>query len=157
MSQRHFQMSPIRSESTRRGNVHIDVESVESERSLSEYSVFVLHICSCKLRNEKCVLWFCSLQVREEVRSTRSREETGSDALTRDGCVESANNPISRTNVSNSQNVSAKPQIRSGWTFLYVSTLFLSCHSAVVEKTAYSGLENIMVWIEIPVFVATST
>lgn len=143
MSQRHFQMSPIRSESTRRGNVHIDVESVESERSersLSEYSVFVLHICSCKLRNDKCVLWF--VQVREVVRSTQS---------------ESANNPISRTNVSNSQNVSAKPQIRSGWTFLYVSTLFLSCHSAVVEKTAYSGLENIMVWIEIPVFVATST
>lgn len=58
---------------------------------------------------------------------------------------------------SNSQNVSAKPQIRSGWTFLYVSTLFLSRHSAVVEKTAYSGLENILVWIEIPVLVATST
>lgn len=145
MSQRHFQMSPIRSESTRRGNVHIDVESVESERSersLSEYSVFVLHICSCKLRNDKCVLWFCFVQVREEVRSTQS---------------ESANNPISRTNVSNSQNVSAKPQIRSGWTFLYVSTLFLSCHSAVVKKNAYSGLEIIMVWIEIPVLVATST
>lgn len=142
MSQRHFQTSPIRCESTWRGNVHVDVESVEwerSERLLSGYSVFVLHMCSCKLRNEKCVLWFCFVQVREVVRSTRS---------------ESANNPTSRTNVSNSKNVSAKPQKRSKRTV----QLYFSLVTALLwKKPAYLGLENIMVWIEIPVFVATST
>lgn len=46
------------------------------------------------------------------LRLEKLEEETGSDALTCDGRVESANNPISRTNVSSSKNVSAKPQKR---------------------------------------------